>query len=115
MGRRVELTNSQISNMRANQMRRCSKILTRVAKFANGELENGEPVNMTAAQLRAAALIKDTCLPAMQASTIEDVTPAYVDSNPVELQAQYMDMIKDTLAQLPEDERRQLLLETDSH
>ena len=96
-------------------MRRCSKILTRVAKFANGELEAGEPVTMTAAQLRAAALIKDCCLPAMQASTIEDVTPNYVDSNPIELQAQYMEMVKDTLAQLPDEERRQLLADTDSH
>ena len=88
MGRRKDLTNDQIKHVRANQMRRCSEILTRVAKFANGESD----YEMTSAQLKAAQIIKDTCLPALQSTEWTDVTPDM--GQPEDIEAQYQEAVK---------------------
>ncbi len=72
MPRKTEkLTNSSIAQIRANQARRCSAILTRVAKFANGETD---PEEMNQAQLKAAQLIINSVLPAQATSQVETTT-----------------------------------------
>lgn len=84
-----ELTNSTIKQIRANQARRVSAILTRVAKFAEGTLTDneGNKVDLSAAELKAAQLIRDTVLPAQQASTIEDLTPEQPNQADMETRA----------------------------
>jgi len=89
MGRRKDLTNDQVKHVRANQMRRCSEILTRVAKFANGELET----DLTMAQLKAAQIIKDTCLPALQSTEWQDVTEDM--GRPEDIEEQYQQAVKE--------------------
>jgi hypothetical protein len=108
------LSNSEIGRIRSNLSRQNSKIGARLQKNTLGTLtdKEGNSISMSSSELKSAALLLASTLPAQQASTIEDVTPNYVNENPQDLQAQYMDMVRDTLAQLPEDERRKLLQET---
>jgi len=110
-----ELTNSTIKQIRANQARRCSAILTRVAKFANHELtdNDGNLVTMTQAELKAAQLIRDTCMPAM--SEIADVSEPTKSHEQVEkeyqeaLQGMHVVDLRTALEHMTNDERKALL------
>ena len=110
----ASLSNLEIGRIRSNLSRQNSKIGTRLQQCALGTLKDkdGNPTTMSASELKAAALLLSNTLPAQQASTIEDITPSYADANPQDLQEQYMDMVKDTLAQLPSEERKRLFEET---
>jgi hypothetical protein len=110
----TSLSNTEIGRIRSNLSRANSKIGNRLQQCALGTLtdKDGNSITMSSSELKAAGLLLANTLPAQAASTIEDVTPNYVNENPQDLQAQYMDMVKDTLAQLPADERERLLRET---
>ena len=102
----AKLTNTEIGRIRSNLSRQNSKIGTRLQQCALGE------ITMTSSELKAAGLLFQNTLPAQAASTIEDVTPGYVNENPMDLQAQYMDMVRETIATMPEEERNRLIQET---
>ena len=102
----AKLTNTEIGRIRSNLSRQNSKIGVRLQQCALGE------ITMSSSELKAAGMLLQNTLPAQAASTIEDVTPGYVNENPQDLQARYMDMVRETLAQMPEDERVRLLQET---
>jgi hypothetical protein len=108
------LSNTEIGRIRSNLSRENSKIGARLQKNTLGTLtdKQGNAISMSSSELKSAAILFQNTLPAQAASTIEDVTPGYVNENPQELQAQYMDMVRDTLAQMPEEERERLLQET---
>ena len=110
----ANLTNTEIGRIRSNLSRQNSKIGARLQACALGTLtdKDGNPITMSSSELKAAGLLLQNTLPAQAASTIEDVTPGYVNENPQDLQAKYMDMVRETIATMPEDERIRLLQET---
>jgi hypothetical protein len=110
----AELSNIEIGRMRSNISRQNSKIGTRLQLNAMGLLKDkdGNPYQLTSSELKAIEIIYKTTIPSQVASTVEDVTPGYVNENPQDIQQQYLDMVKDTLAQMSEEDRNQLMTET---
>ena len=110
----ASLSNTEIGRIRSNLSRSNTQIGNRLRECALGTLKDkqGNIITMSSSELKAAELLFKNTLPAQQASTVEDVTPGYVNENPQDLQEKYMDMVRDTLVQMPEDERLRLLQET---
>jgi len=67
-----------------------------VQKNALGTLTTpqGEPIEMSASQLKAAQLLLDKALPNLQATTLENITPDYVNQDPKDLQRQLDEIIR---------------------
>lgn len=72
-----QLTLSQIANIRATHAKRASNLLARLGKFADGELKSpqGQPVDMSANQVKAASLVIAAVLPAQQSTTVQEIAP----------------------------------------
>ena len=77
MGRKTkQLSRHDISRIRANISRRASVIGDRLARSAEGTLtdNDGNPIEMTASQLKSAEIILKHTLPAQAQTEVTDVT-----------------------------------------
>ena len=103
------LTVSQIGRIRATQAKKLSGILTRVSRHAAGTLTDnkGNPIEMTASQLKAAEIIKSCVLPQQQATTFQDVTEPEKTREDIEGNVQ-QELMK-ALREIPKDQRQALI------
>lgn len=71
------LLKRQEQTIRAKMQMKASNIADRVVKFSQGELKNpdGELVEMSTNQLKAAEMILSRCVPTLSSTSYEDVTP----------------------------------------
>ncbi len=106
-----QLTLSQIGRIRASQSKKLTGILNRVARYAEGTLTDpqGNPIDMTAGQLKAAEIMKAVCLPQMTASTIEDITSEVKSKDQVE--AEYKEAIESVVKGMTQGEIDQIRIE----
>ena len=73
---RLNPTNRQKDNLRAKLTKSAANIADRVQKNANGTLtdKEGNPIEMTAGQLKSAEMILSRCVSTLTSSQIEDIT-----------------------------------------
>ena len=100
------LSNTEIGRIRSNLSRSNTQIGNRLRECAMGTLKDkqGNLITMTSAELKAAELLFKNTLPAQAASTIEDVTPDYMLTDPKQVQEQMNDMLNQMLDALSVDE-----------
>jgi len=105
----TDLTLDQIGRLRSTAARRLSGILVRVSKNADGTLtdNDGNPVEMTAGQLKAAEIIKSCVLPQQQATTFQDVTEPEKTREDIEGNVQ-QELMK-ALKMIPKEQRQALI------
>jgi len=82
-----KLSNTEIGRIRSNLSRQNTKIGNRLQECAMGTLTDsaGNPITMTAAELKAADILFKNTLPAQAASTIEDVTQVEPSKQEIEI------------------------------
>jgi hypothetical protein len=111
------LSNSEIGRIRSNLSRQNSKIGARLQACAMGTLtdKDGEHIQMSSSELKAADILFRNTLPGQVASTVEDVTPVEPTMKEMEqmyneaIQAMPVNDLKQVLATMPAEQRQALI------
>ena len=98
MPRSKTLSKAQQENIRATIARSSSAIAARLRKHIDGDID------LKPTQVKAAQILLGKCLPDLSSSTIEDITPDYVNQDPQELVRAYEEEITKQIMSMSDEQ-----------